>query len=136
MFFYNLFLYLLSPFILIRLIIYMIRNSISLEYLFTKLFGTKSIKHKQLWIHAASVGEMKIAIELSRELTKIGQTDILITSNTPTSKTLFEDSKLGNITHCYLPMDFTRTYEDQLSSESVTIENLTRYSGSRKGPLK
>ena len=106
MFFYNLFLYLLSPFILIRLIIYMIRNSISLEYLFTKLFGTKSIKHKQLWIHAASVGEMKIAIELSRELTKIGQTDILITSNTPTSKTLFEDSKIGNITHCYLPMDF------------------------------
>ena len=90
MFFYNLFLYLLSPFILIRLIIYMIRNSISLEYLFTKLFGTKSIKHKQLWIHAASVGEMKIAIELSRELTKIGQTDILITSNTPTSKTLFD----------------------------------------------
>ena len=76
MFFYNLFLYLLSPFILIRLIIYMIRNSISLEYLFNKLFGTKSIKHKQLWIHAASVGEMKIAIELSRELTKIGQTDI------------------------------------------------------------
>ena len=106
MFFYNLFLYLLSPFILIRLIIYMIRNSISLEYLFNKLFGTKSIKHKQLWIHAASVGEMKIAIELSRELTKIGQTDILITSNTPTSKTLFEDSKLRNITHCYLPMDF------------------------------
>jgi len=106
MFFYNLFLYLLSPFILIRLIVYMIRNSLNLEYLFGKLFGIKSLKNKQVWIHAASVGEMKIAIELSRELAKMGHTDILITSNTPTSKTLFEDSKLGNITHCYLPMDF------------------------------
>ena len=106
MFFYNLFLYLLSPFILIRLIIYMIRNSISLEYLFSKLYGTKSLKHKQLWLHAASVGEMKIAIELSKELTNIGHTDIIITSNTPTSKTLFDESKIENITHCYLPMDF------------------------------
>ena len=106
MFFYNLFLYLLSPFILVRLILYMIRNSLNLEYLFSKLFGIKSLKNKQLWIHAASVGEMKIAIELSRELTKIGHTDILITSNTPTSKILFEDSKLENITHCYLPIDF------------------------------
>ena len=107
MFFYNLFLYLLSPFILIRLILYMIRNSLNLKYLFNKLFGIKSLKNKQLWIHAASVGEMKIAIELSRELTKLGHTDILITSNTHTSKTLFEDSKLGNITHCYLPVSYT-----------------------------
>lgn len=106
MFFYNLFLYIFSPFILIRLIIYMIRNSLNLEYLHSKLFGTKTLKHKQLWIHAASIGEMKIAIELSRELTKIGHTDILITSNSPTSKTLFDDSKLENIVHCYLPMDF------------------------------
>ena len=106
MFFYNLFLYLLSPFILIRLIIYMIRNSINVDYLYSKLFGKKSLKRKELWIHAASVGEMKIAIELSKELVKIGHTDILVTSNTLTSKALFEDSKLENITHCYLPMDF------------------------------
>ena len=106
MFFYNLFLYLLSPFILIRLIIYMIRNSLNLEYLFRKLFGTKVLMNKQLWIHAASVGEMKIAIELSKKLTKNGHRDILITSNSPTSKTLLENSKLDNISHCYLPMDF------------------------------
>mgnify|MGYP003329915797 CR=1 FL=1 len=106
MFFYNLFLYILSPFILIRLITYMIRNSAGSTYLFSKLFGTKNIKKKSIWIHAASVGEMKIAIEVSRELFKIGHTNILITSNTPTSKTLLEDSKLENVTHCYLPMDF------------------------------
>ena len=106
MFFYNLFLYILYPFILIRLISYMITNSAGSAYLFSKLFGTKNIKKKSIWIHAASIGEMKIAIEVSRELIKIGHTDILITSNTPTSKTLLEDSKLENITHCYLPMDF------------------------------
>ena len=85
---------------------YMIRNSLSLGYLFNKLSGPKNLKNKQIWIHAASIGEMKIAIELSRELIKINHTDILITSNTPTSKTLFEDSKLESVTHCYLPMDF------------------------------
>ena len=124
MFFYNLFLYLLSPFILIRLILYMIRNSLSLEYLFSKLFAIKSLKNKQLWIHAASVGEMKIAIELSRELTKIGHTDILITSNTPTSKTLFKDSNLGNITHCYLPMDFyfvTKSFVKMISAKLLIV---------------
>ena len=124
MFFYNLFLYLLSPFILIRLILYIIRNSLNLEYLFSKLFGIKSLKNKQLWIHAASVGEMKIAIELSRELTMIGHTDILITSNTPTSKIIFEDSKLENITHCYLPMDFyfvMRSFVKMISAKLLIV---------------
>ena len=106
MFFYNLFLYILSPFILIRLIVYMIRNSVGSVYLFNKLFGAKNLNKKSLWIHAASVGEMKIAIEVSRELIKKGHKDIFITSNTPTSKILFENSKLENITHCYLPIDF------------------------------
>ena len=124
MFFYNLFLYLLSPFILIRLILYMIRNSLNLDYLFNKLFGRKSLKDKQLWIHAASVGEMKIAIELARKLTKMGHTDILITSNTPSSKTIFKDSKLGNITHCYLPMDFyfvTRSFVKMISAKLLIV---------------
>ena len=124
MFFYNLFLYLLSPFILIRLILYMIRNSLNLDYLFNKLFGRKSLKDKQLWIHAASVGEMKIAIELARKLTKIGHTDILITSNPPTSKSIFVDSKLENITHCYLPMDFyfvMRSFVKMISAKLLIV---------------
>jgi len=124
MFFYNLFLYIFYPFILIRLIIYMIRNSVGSVYLFSKLFGTKNLKKKSIWIHAASVGEMKIAIEVSRELIKIGHTDILITSNTPTSKTLFEDSKLENVTHCYLPMDFyfiTKKFVKMISPKLLIV---------------
>ena len=124
MFFYNLFLYILYPFILIRLITYMIRNSAGSTYLFSKLFGTKNIKKKSIWIHAASIGEMKIAIEVSRELIKIGHTDILITSNTPTSKTLLEDSKLENVTHCYLPMDFyfiTKNFVKMISSKLLIV---------------
>ena len=124
MLFYNLFLYILYPFILIRLITYMIRNSAGSTYLFSKLFGTKNIKKKSIWIHAASIGEMKIAIEVSRELIKIGHTDILITSNTPTSKTLLEDSKLENVTHCFLPMDFyfiTKKFVKMISSKLLIV---------------
>tara|TARA_B100001093_G_scaffold514277_1_gene587949 strand:+ start:93 stop:1250 length:1158 start_codon:yes stop_codon:yes gene_type:complete len=102
----------------------MIRNSLNLEYLFSKLFGIKNLKNKQIWIHAASVGEMKIAIELSRNLTMIGHTDILITSNTPTSKTLFEDSKLRNVTHCYLPIDFyfvMKTFVKMISAKLLIV---------------
>jgi len=124
MFFYNLFLYIFYPFILIRLVIYMIRNSLGSVYLFSKLFGTKNLKKKSMWIHAASIGEMKIAIEVSRKLIKIGHTDILITSNTPSSKTIFEDSKLENVTHCYLPTDFyfiTKKFVKMISPKLLIV---------------
>ena len=67
---------------------------------------------------------MKIAIELSKELTKIGYKDILITSNTSSSKTLFDDSKLENITHCYLPMDFyfvTKSFVKMVSAKLLIV---------------
>ena len=67
---------------------------------------------------------MKIAIEVSRELVKIGHTDILITSNTPTSKTLLEDSRLESVTHCYLPMDFyfiTKKFVKMISSKLLIV---------------
>jgi 3-deoxy-D-manno-octulosonic-acid transferase len=102
----------------------MIRNSAGSVYLLSKLFGTKNLKKKTIWIHAASIGEMKIAIEVSRELIKIGHTDILITSNTPTSKTIFDDSKLNNVTHCYLPMDFyfiTKKFVKMISSKLLIV---------------
>ena len=102
----------------------MIRNSLGSVYLFSKLFGTKNLKKKSMWIHAASIGEMKIAIEVSRKLIKIGHTDILITSNTPSSKTIFEDSKLENVTHCYLPMDFyfiTKKFVKMISPKLLIV---------------
>ena len=88
---YNFLLYLLYPLILIRLAIYTFKNSLSLSYISHKLLYSKSIKKKSLWIHAASVGEMKIAIGLSQELLKNGYKDILITSNTPSSKYYFDN---------------------------------------------
>ena len=102
----------------------MIRNSLGSVYLFSKLFGTKNLKKKSMWIHAASIGEMKIAIEVSRKLIKIGHTDILITSNTPSSKTIFEDSKLENVTHCYLPTDFyfiTKKFVKMISPKLLIV---------------
>jgi 3-deoxy-D-manno-octulosonic-acid transferase len=102
----------------------MIRNSAGSVYLFSKLFGIKNLNKKTIWIHAASIGEMKIAVEVSRKLIKNGHTDILITSNTPTSKILFENSKLENITHCYLPMDFyliTKKFVKMVSPKLLII---------------
>ena len=124
MFFYNLLIYILYPFILIRLIAYMIRNSLNSEYLVSKLFGNRNLKSKSLWIHAASVGEMKIAIEISKELSKKGHSDILITSNTPTSKTFFEGSNLENVTYSYLPMDFyfaTKNFVKMISAKLLIV---------------
>ena len=103
---YNFFLYLIYPLVLVRLLIYTLRNSISVSYISQRFIKIGNIKKKSLWIHAASVGEMKIAIGLSRELLKNGYKDILITSNTPSSKYYFDNSQLTDVEHCYLPLDY------------------------------
>ena len=106
MFKYNFFLYLMSPFILIRFMIYMLRNSTNITYLSRKMFGNKNICKKSIWIHCASVGEMNIAIGVCKSLLSRGYKDILVTSNTPSSKYIFAEANLKNIEHFYLPFDF------------------------------
>jgi len=124
MFFYNIIIYSLSPFILIRLLIYILRNSPTKAYFFDKCLGKRSIKNKSLWIHSASLGEMKIAIGLAKELIKKGHKDILITSNTPSSKTYFESNKLDNVMHYYLPLDFyfvTKKFVNMISAKLLIV---------------
>ena len=91
---YNFLLYLISPFILLKLIFYSLKNSNSFSYISNKLFGRSLTKNYSLWLHAASVGEMKIAIKVSKYLLEKGYKDILITSNTPSSEFIFKESKL------------------------------------------
>ena len=122
---YNFFLYLISPFILIRLLIYILRNSINISYLSEKIFGNKNISKKSIWIHCASVGEMKIAIRVCKSLINKGYKDILITSNTPSSKYIFKEANLKNIEHFYLPFDFYFTisrFVKSVSSKSLLLE--------------
>ena len=121
---YNFLLYLLYPLILIRLAIYTFKNSLSLSYISHKLLNYTSIKKKSLWIHAASVGEMKIAIGLSQELLKNGYKDILITSNTPSSKYYFDNLQLKGVEHCYLPLDYyllTKNLVNKISAKLLIV---------------
>ena len=121
---YNLLLYLIYPLVLIRLAIYTLKNSLSLSYISHKLLNSKNIKKKSLWIHAASVGEMKIAIGLSQELLKNGYKDILITSNTPSSKYYFDNSQLSGVEHCYLPLDYyflTKKIVNMISAKILIV---------------
>ena len=124
MFKYNLLLYVLSPFIIIKLILYSFKNSIKDSFISSKLFGYKNINKKSIWIHAASLGEMKIAINICRYLIESGHKDILITSNTPSSKQIFKESKLHDVQHCYLPFDFylvMKRFVNAISSKILII---------------
>tara|TARA_Y100000768_G_scaffold66883_1_gene46572 strand:- start:4095 stop:5318 length:1224 start_codon:yes stop_codon:yes gene_type:complete len=103
---YNFLLYILSPFIVLKLIYYSYKNTIKEPYLSKKLFGYKNITERSIWIHAASLGEMKIAVNVCKQLIKSGYEDIMITSNTISSKVFFDKSEINNIEHYYLPFDF------------------------------
>ena len=121
MFNYNLLLYILSPFIILKLLIYSYKNSIKKSYLSEKLFGYKNISKKSIWLHAASLGEMKIAINICQHLIDSGHKDILITSNTPSSKNIFEKSNLNDVQHYYLPFDFYFVMKKFVSKISANI---------------
>ena len=121
---YNFLLYLISPFILLKLIFYSLKNSNSLSFISNKLFGRSLTKNYSLWLHAASVGEMKIAIKVSKYLLEKGYKDILITSNTPSSEFIFKESKLNGVAHCYLPFDFffaTKKFIKSVSADLLII---------------
>ena len=124
MFKYNFLLYALSPFIILKLVMYSYKNSIKESYLSRKLFGYKNVSDKSVWIHAASLGEMKIAINVCKDLIESGHKDIVITSNTPSSKQAFENAKLNNVVHYYLPFDFylvTKKFVRAISAKLLII---------------
>ncbi len=121
---YNFLLYLTSPFIFIKLIFYGLRNSTKLSFIGQKLFGAKLTKAYSVWLHAASVGEMKIALHVTKCLRNRGLKDILITSNTPSSKLIFDEAKLDNADHEYLPFDFffaTKKFTKSISADLLII---------------
>ena len=121
---YNFLLYLIYPLVLIRLAIYTLKNSLPLSYISHRLLKTTNIKKKSLWIHAASVGEMKIAVGLSQKLLKNGYKDILITSNTPSSKYYFDNSQLHGVEHRYLPLDYyslTKSFINTISAKLLIV---------------
>ena len=121
---YNFLLYLLSPLIFLRLLFYTLKNKENLSYLLKKTVKARVSKNYNIWLHAASVGEMKIAIKISKCLKEKGYSDIVITSNTPSSKHIFESVAMDGIDHHYLPMDFyliTNSFVRSISAKLLIV---------------
>ena len=103
---YNFILYLLSPFIILKLLYYTIKNNSGISYLLKRLLGSNIKNNKSIWIHASSVGETKIALEVLKKLYELGHKDILITTSTPSSKQIIDTVSMCEIDHLYIPFDF------------------------------
>lgn len=60
-----------------------------------------------IWLHAASVGEINAALPLIREIQKnYPEKYILVTTATPTGAKVLKQKKLTNTFHQYLPIDY------------------------------
>ncbi len=106
MFIYNLILYIISPFLILKLIIEMLKRKGGLLYLFQRLgYGIKKTDKQVIWLHAASVGETKIALNIYKSLSgKFPEDKFIITTNTPSAKSII--SEKNNLYHQYLPVDW------------------------------
>lgn len=68
----------------------------------------ETIKHKRLWIHAASVGEVFTVLPLIKSVqARSNNTSLLVTTGTPTGAAVLEQQGLTGVRHQYLPIDFS-----------------------------
>lgn len=106
MFLYNLAIYIISPYLILKVILEAIKRKSGLIFIKQRLGLKFSRKHqKVIWLHAASVGETKIALDLYQNLSKFLPNDeFIITTNTSPSANIISENK--NLTHLYLPIDW------------------------------
>ena len=104
---YNFLLYLISPFLIIKVIFNAIYRKNGLNFIFSRLglFNHK-INDDSIWIHASSIGETKLAIKIYKKLQlKYNNYLFIITTTTSSSAELIKKLD-GKIKHLYLPVDF------------------------------
>ena len=108
-FLYKFFTLLMWPFALVILVLRILlgkeKNSRVLER-----FGVSHHEPKQnvryIWLHAASIGEMKVAITIINALDiDSNKYSYLLTTQTTSSAIVFEASKVKNCVHHFLPLD-------------------------------
>ena len=65
------------------------------------------VNKKQLWVHAASVGEVITVLPLVKSwLATIDNGQVLFTTGTPTGYEVLKKQDINGVTHQYLPIDF------------------------------
>ena len=109
---YRLLLILLSPLLLGHIIWKAVSNR-QWRYFSQRLgFGCSGIDQGRLWFHCASVGEVNTLLPLLKNLHRESpKLRFIITTNTITGASIvanaIEKQKLGCLSHCYLPFDWS-----------------------------
>jgi len=106
---YQLILIILLPVLIVYTLILSLKFR-SLTYFLQRLgIFSQPSKTIDIWIHAASVGEVNAAIPLITAIReKHPNKSILVTTVTPTGATLFKNKLITNTLHAYLPIDYPR----------------------------
>lgn len=104
---YQLILVVLLP-ILVAYTIFLAFKYGSFNYLLQRLgFFPKTNESVDIWLHAASVGEMNAAMPLIHAIQKqYPDKKFLVTTTTPTGAELFRKNNIKNAVHRYLPLDY------------------------------
>ncbi len=108
MFSYRLLLFFLSPFIYLYLAVHSLRNRNSRFFWQRTGFKTGTLPRHALWLHCASVGEVITILPLIKEIyRRHPDKNIIITTNTITGAKIVAQQKFAQLTHAYLPFDFS-----------------------------
>jgi 3-deoxy-D-manno-octulosonic-acid transferase len=118
---YNLILYIISPYLVSRVIIEAIRRKSGFSFIKQRLgLISKKLHNKPIWIHASSVGETKAAVSLYQSLSKNSPEErFLITTNTSSSRSIIPINE--NLEHLYLPLDWLFTTKRFINSINPRI---------------
>ena len=103
---YRTFTWILFPAALVHCLITAIKYR-HLPYLYQRLgnYSQHEISTKPIWCHCASVGELNTALPLLRKLIE-NNYYLIISTNTITSKEVFNNAKLTQASHVFLPLDY------------------------------
>lgn len=143
MFIYQSLIRLLAPLIWLITLFESIKRKGGKHYLLERLgFGYAPIDGKPIWIHCASVGEVKAVEPLIRSL--LDKQTLLITTNTPTGAKLVAQLFANQVHHRYCPLDWpyaiNRFLQKTHPTELWVVEteiwpNLYRLVAERKIPI-